>query len=502
MRYGLCWLIVLSLAGCSGWPVLPAPELSIEPEEPGPGDTLWLVLEEVPSGDGYSDVVWETSWTVDDAPQPLLTGLTMVTPALTEPGQTWRAEVRARVGDLLGEPGEASVVIGPEGDDDDSGGDDDDVVDDDDGSPDSDDDGSPDDEDCDDEDPEIHPGATEVCGDGIDQDCSGADLVVDLDGDGHSDEACGGDDCDDGDGANYPGNVEVTDGQDNDCDGLVDGDDLVFVAVPAGTFTMGCVAGRDDVAGGCYESEDPSHTVTLTGSFWLAQTETTQDQWEGLMGNNPSYFGPGVGGLDCGSDCPVELVNWYEGLALANALSAAEGLPACYSLSGCGGFLGGGCGISDNCASGTYSCTSVVVTSPSGSVYDCEGYRLPTEAEWEYAARGGEERPFSGSSVVDTVAWHSNSSGGMTHPTGQLQDNALGLYDMSGNVSEWTWDWYDSYSSSAASDPVGPASGSFRVRRGGCWWDSPRGVRTADRDGDLPGGRFSDLGFRLARSIP
>jgi hypothetical protein len=184
--------------------------------------------------------------------------------------------------------------------------------------------------DCDDADPDNFDGNGEVC-DGQDNDCNSLTWVVgeyvDVDVDGSP--SCA--DCDDSDSLNFLGNAEVLDGQDNDCDGLVDGNDLAFVVVPAGSFTMGCVAGRDDVEGGCFPEESPSHTVTLTHSLWMAETEVTQSQWESLMFNNPSFCGPNGSGNECGMDCPVEYVNWYEAAAFANAMSVAEGLPECYA---------------------------------------------------------------------------------------------------------------------------------------------------------------------------
>ena len=272
----------------------------------------------------------------------------------------------------------------------------------------------------------------------------------------------------------------------------MDGDDpdfavpgMGFVLLNPGTFTMGCVTGRDDVEGGCFGQETPAHAVTLTGYLWMAETETTQEQWEGLMGNNPSSFS------GWGADHPVEYVNWYEALAFTNAMSAAEGVPECYALSGCTSTPGN-----------DMECSTVTATAASGSVYDCEGYRLPTEAEWEYAARGDEDWPFSGSDVVGDVAWYWDNTGSTTHPVGELGANAWDLFDMSGNVWEWTWDWYfpSYYSSYPVTDPVGPTSGSDRVERGGSWGGLAAYVRVAYRHGRAPGERNPTLGFRVVRS--
>ena len=129
-----------------------------------------------------------------------------------------------------------------------------------------------------------------------------------------------------------------------------------------------------------------------------------------------------------------------------------------------------------------------------------ELYRLPTEAEWEYAARAGTTGPRYGE--TDEIAWYAGNSGGRTHPVGRKRPNAWGLHDMLGNVWEWTADWYGPYPSGAASDPRGPASGSFRVRRGGGWYSDAGRCRSADRNGFEPSYRDFNLGFRLARVQP
>jgi formylglycine-generating enzyme required for sulfatase activity len=133
-----------------------------------------------------------------------------------------------------------------------------------------------------------------------------------------------------------------------------------------------------------------------------------------------------------------------------------------------------------------------------GSVYRCTGYRLPTEAEWEYAARAGSSEARYAS--LDAIAWYSGNSGSATHPVGQLQANAWGLYDMLGNVWEWTHDWYAYEYGGAVPDPVGPSGGSYRVGRGGSWSYDAAYVRAAYRSLYDPGNRGGDLGFRLARS--
>ncbi len=157
---------------------------------------------------------------------------------------------------------------------------------------------------------------------------------------------------------------------------------------------------------------------------------------------------------------PMFDINWFEAVALANALSAAEGLRECYVLDDGTGKAGGGFG--------DLNCADVSASSSSGSVYDCEGYRLPTEAEWEYAARAGTQLIYSGSNNPDDVAWYDpDASAPPVQPVATKLPNAWGLYDMSGNVSEWVWDWYleDYYSVSPEMDPEGPSKPSSPPHR-------------------------------------
>jgi formylglycine-generating enzyme required for sulfatase activity len=262
-----------------------------------------------------------------------------------------------------------------------------------------------------------------------------------------------------------------------------DGTPAGFVAIPPGTFTMGSPSSEEG-----RDSDEVQHTVTLTRAFWLQATEVTQGQWEAVMGTNPSY------NKSCGKDCPVENVSWFDAVAYLNALSKREGLQPCYTMTGCSGRAGGGCGSEVYCT-GDYQCSGVAFVG-----LGCSGYRLPTEAEWEYAARAGTTAARYG--ALDAVGWYDANSGNTTHRVATKQANAWGLHDMLGNVWEWVQDWHAEYPSGAVSDPQGPASGVNRVYRGGSWFDEARLVRAADRFGGAPANRYDGLGLRAARSVP
>jgi formylglycine-generating enzyme required for sulfatase activity len=224
---------------------------------------------------------------------------------------------------------------------------------------------------------------------------------------------------------------------------------MYFVKIPAGSFVMGCTA---EQGSDCFDDEKPAHKVTLNRSFYMQTTEVTQGQWKSVMGSNPSRFS------GCNA-CPVEMVSWDDAVAFARKLSVQEG-------------LSGG-----------------------------SAYRLPTEAEWEYAARAGQGTKYAGSNSLDAVAWYKGNSGSKTHPVGQQSPNAWGLYDMSGNVYEWTADWWGRYSRRHTTNPEGASSGR-RVLRGGGWDFTAANARVANRGNFLPVYRFNILGFRLARTIP
>jgi formylglycine-generating enzyme required for sulfatase activity len=171
---------------------------------------------------------------------------------------------------------------------------------------------------------------------------------------------------------------------------------------------------------------------------------------------------------------PVVLVSWYDAVEYCNWRSRKEGLTPAYIIGGTNVTLNRG----------------------------VNGYRLPTEAEWEYACRAGTSTPYSSGNSVDSAAWYADNSGDTTHAVGTKQANAWGLYDMHGNVEEWCWDWYGDYSSAAQTDPEGPASsGSYRVRRGGGWYYYGQVLRSAFRIYGSPSYRISFLGFRVCRPM-
>ena len=266
-----------------------------------------------------------------------------------------------------------------------------------------------------------------------------------------------------------------------------------FVPLPAGSFTMGCSEGEQ----GCAPADAPRHEVTISRAFWIAATETTQQQWALLI---PEWPGPWS---TCVEGCPVGRIRWWNTLQFANALSLQEGLPACYTLADC----------QDAPDGSIRSCESISVSSEDGTVTACEGFRLPTEAEWEYAARGGEDFAFAGSDALDDVGWFQDNSDDMhnpdddgdgLHPVALKAANGYDLYDMSGNAWEWVWDRFgaDYYSHSPSHDPEGPAEGASRVARSGCWGFSGDDARVTARYATPPRHTGQSMGFRLIRTIP
>lgn len=215
--------------------------------------------------------------------------------------------------------------------------------------------------------------------------------------------------------------------------------------VHPGTFLMGPIEGDNDYFP---DTELPVHQVTLTQAYFIGTTEVTQALYETVMGTNPSYFN--------GSNLPVERVSYYDALAFCDSLSELLG----------------------------------------------KTFTLPTEAQWEYAARGGgitgqSSYLYSGSNNIDEVAWYRDNSGGTTHPVGQKKMNGLGLYDMSGNVSEWVLDWSAPYTADAVTDPTGPEDGLYRELRYGNWDCIPRSCRISTRSNLSPELKMNYLGFRV-----
>ena len=241
---------------------------------------------------------------------------------------------------------------------------------------------------------------------------------------------------------------------------------IEFARISAGTFRMGSPSGES----GRDNDEGPVHRVTISRDFYMGITEVTQRQWLAVMGTNPSHFS------NCGNDCPVETVSWFDVVKFCNRLSEREGLKPAYRRS------------------------SGITTWDKSA----DGYRLPTEAEWEYACRAGTTTRFytgNSDSDLDHAGWYKENSGSMTHPVGQKAPNAWGLYDMHGNVWEWCWDWFDKYSSALVIDPEGSTRSSVRVVRGGSWYNFASLCRSAHRFRCQHGYGDEKLGFRLLRPI-
>jgi|GEM_PF-464543 len=233
-----------------------------------------------------------------------------------------------------------------------------------------------------------------------------------------------------------------------------------FVLVAGGTFQLGSNSGNDD--------EKPVHNVTVS-DYYIGKYEVTQKEYEAVMGINPSDRNHGTG-----DNYPVNKVSWLKAIEYCNKLSELHGLTPCYSGRG----------------------RSLVCD------FDANGYRLPTEAEWFFAARGGKfgsNTNYSGASMADAVSWYDNNSNNSVHPVGMKRANDLGIYDMSGNVSEWCWDFYGPYTSNFQTDPTGPETGSARVIRGGGWYNISTDGRISRRNKDSIAGKSFSLGFRVVR---
>ena len=233
-----------------------------------------------------------------------------------------------------------------------------------------------------------------------------------------------------------------------------------MVVIPKGEFTMGALENDEDAD----DDERPRHKVTLTRDFLMGKYVVTQALWESVMGSNPSEFQ--------GANRPVEKVSWFDVVAFCNKLSKREGLEPAYTING-----------------KNVKCN-----------WSAKGYRLPTEAEWEYSARSGQRFKYAGSNNVDEVAWYYDNSRRKTHPVGLKKPNGFGLYDMSGNVGEWVWDRFGAYSSGSQTDSTGPDSGRYRVYRGGGWDGFAGFTRVSYRNSNDRAIRRNNLGFRLVRT--
>ena len=223
----------------------------------------------------------------------------------------------------------------------------------------------------------------------------------------------------------------------------VNGVSFTMIVVEGGTFNMGATSEQGSDA---ESDEKPVHSVTLS-DYYIGETEVTQELWAAVMGSNPSWFSGNP-------QRPVEMVSWNDCQEFITKLNELTG----------------------------------------------KNFRLPTEAEWEYAARGGngsQGYKYSGSNTISDVAWYSGNSGSETHNVKTKSPNELGIYDMSGNVFEWCEDWYGNYSSGSQTNPTGPSSGSIRVLRGGSWYYGERGWRVSDRSGHNPDIGYNFLGLRL-----
>ena len=244
----------------------------------------------------------------------------------------------------------------------------------------------------------------------------------------------------------------------------------VMLVLPTGKFLMGSPANDAE----SFFDERPQHEVEIRQGFAMSETEVTQEQYQAVMGSNPSFYKDSKNW----QQHPVEDVSWLDAVQYCNKLSVAEEKEPCYQIEG------------------------DLVKWAKGLA--CKGYRLPTEAEWEYAAKAEEGTTYAGSNLAEDVGWFGEGVGSSTHEVKGKKPNQWGLYDMSGNVWEWVWDESsDPYKEGVQVDPIGPLlGGSLRGARGGSWSFGEQRLRVAARGRRDPGDRYQHVGFRLSRSYP
>ncbi len=262
-----------------------------------------------------------------------------------------------------------------------------------------------------------------------------------------------------------------------------------FVKVEAGTFQMGSNEGN--------EFNKPVHNVTISKAYYMSVHEVTQAKYNAVMGDNPSKYKTDAVADETQENRPVECVSWYMAIVYCNKLSAAKNLKPCYTISG----------STDPAAWGAIPTLIDSTWETVKCDFTADGYRLPTEAEWEYAARAGDtsvnELTWSGTKIESSLrdyAWYRDSAKAKTHEVKKKTANKWGLYDMSGNVYEWCWDRYSAYASEAQTEPTGGASNSNRISRGGCFFNNSSYCAVSYRDFISPNFQDKSIGFRVCRS--